>query len=84
MRAERIALIVLSVVAIGFGAMHSSHGDSKKGGIDVSEGVAPAAGHTTMWIIDPAEQTATVCHFEIGKDKVDCHAAKYAAGKAAQ
>ena len=85
MRAERIALIVLSVVAVGFGAIHSSQGDqSKKSGIDVSPGAAPAAGQTTVWIIDTNEQTATACHFEIGKDKVDCHSAKYAAAKGAQ
>jgi hypothetical protein len=83
MTAERIALIVLSAGAIGFGAISSSHGDSKKAGIDVSPGTVPAAGHTTVWIVDTTDQTATVCHFEIGKDKVDCHAAKYAASKAA-
>lgn len=86
MRAERIALIVLSVVAIGFGAIQSSHGENntKKLGIEINAGAAPAAGHTTVWIIDTAEQTATLCHFEIGKDKVDCHAAKYASSKNAQ
>jgi hypothetical protein len=84
MTAERIALIVLSVVAIGFGAIQSSHGENKKGGIDVSPGTVPSAGHTTVWIVDTADQTATVCHFEIGKDKVDCHVAKYATSKAAQ
>ena len=31
-----------------------------------------------------AEQTATLCHFEIGKEKVDCHAGKYVQGKNAQ
>ena len=84
MRAERIALIVLSVVAVGFGAIQSSHGENKKLGIEVTAGAAPAAGHTTVWIIDTAEQTATLCHFEIGKDKVDCHSGKYAQGKNAQ
>jgi hypothetical protein len=34
-----------------------------------------------VWIIDTTEQTATLCHFEIGKDKVDCHAGKYVQGK---
>ena len=84
MRAERIALIVLSVVAVSFGAIQSSHGDSKKSGVEITAGGSPAAGHTTVWIIDTAEQTATLCHFEIGKDKVDCHPAKYATGKNAQ
>jgi len=85
MRAERIALIVLSIVAVGFGAIQSSHGDNKKGGgIEISPGTVPVAGQTTLWIIDTTDQTATLCHFEIGKDKVDCHAAKYAASKAAQ
>jgi hypothetical protein len=85
MRAERIALIVLSIVAIGFGAMHSSLGDNKKsGGVEITPGTAPAAGHTTVWIIDTNEQTATLCHFEIGKDKVDCHPTKYGQGKNAQ
>ena len=84
MRAERIALIVLSVIAVGFGVIQSSQGDTaKKGGLDVTAGNVPAAGHTSVWIIDPAEQTATLCHFEVGKDKVDCHAAKYATSKAA-
>jgi hypothetical protein len=84
MRAERIALIVLSVVAIGFGAIQSSHGESKKSGIEITAGAVPAAGQTTVWIIDTTEQTATLCHFEIGKDKVDCHAGKYVQGKNAQ
>jgi hypothetical protein len=81
MSAERIALIVLSVVAVGFGVIQSSHGESKKLGIEISEGVTPASGHTTVWIIDTAEQTATLCHYEIGKDKVDCHAGRYVQGK---
>ena len=84
MRAERIALIVLSVVAIGFGAIQSSHGENKKVGVEINAGAAPAAGHTTIWLIDTADQTATLCHFEIGKDKVDCHAGKYSQGKNAQ
>jgi len=84
MRAERIALIVLSIVAIGFGAIQSSHGENKKSGIEISPGTVPAAGQTTLWIVDTNDQTATVCHFEIGKDKVDCHATKYATSKAAQ
>ena len=84
MRAERIALIVLSVVAVGFGAIQSSHGENKKLGIEINAGAAPAAGHSTVWIIDTAEQTATLCHFEIGKDKVDCHAGKYTQGKNTQ
>jgi hypothetical protein len=84
MRAERIALIVLSVVAVGFGAIQRSHGEGKKSGIEITAGAAPAAGHTTVWIIDTTEQTATLCHFEIGKDKVDCHPAKYATSKNAQ
>jgi hypothetical protein len=85
MRAERIALIVLSVAAVGFGIIQSSHGDQvKKFGVNVSNGTVPGVGHTTVWIVDPNEQTATVCHFEIGKDKVDCHPAKYATGKNAQ
>ena len=84
MRAERIALIVLSVVAIGFGAIQSSHGENKKVGVEINAGAAPAAGHTTIWLIDTADQTATLCHFEIGKDKVDCHTGKYSQGKNAQ
>jgi hypothetical protein len=85
MRAERIALIVLSVAAVAFGVIQSSHGDQvKKFGVNVSNGTVPGAGHTTVWIVDPNEQTATVCHYEIGKDKVDCHAGKYSGGKATQ
>jgi hypothetical protein len=85
MRAERIALIVLSVAAVGFGVIQSSHGDQvKKSGIDIQNGAVPGAGHTTVWIIDPTEQMATVCHYEIGKDKVDCHAGKYQGNKATQ
>ena len=85
MRAERIALIVLSVAAVGFGVIRSSHGDSiKKGGIEVQNGAVPGTGHTIVWIIDANDQTATACHYEIGKDKIDCHSGKYAAGKATQ
>lgn len=81
MNVDRIALITLSVIAVGFGVIQSSQSKSpalpeymvapvaSMGGDPKS---SPAGNHTGVWIVNTTEQTVIFCGATLGNNAVSC------------